>query len=47
MTDFDRTKAIADLSAVTLPALLATAGLDNFVQYINKSPLKADDFLLL
>ena len=43
MTDIQRTQAIADLSAATLPGLLTTALLDDFAVYQNKSPLRAED----
>lgn len=43
MTPIQKTQAIADLLAANLPALLSTAGLDNFAEYLNTSPLRADD----
>lgn len=43
MTPVERTKAIADKAAEKLPALLATAGLSDFDEYQNKSPLRPDD----
>ena len=43
MTPVQRTQSIIDLVSANLPALLATAGLDDFDAYRNKSPLKSDD----
>ncbi len=43
MTPVERTEAIKDLAAANLPALLGTAGLDDFDAYRNKTPLKSDD----
>jgi len=43
MTAVEKTKAISDLLAAGLPSLLATASLDNFDEYLNKSPLRIDD----
>lgn len=43
MTPVQRTEAIRATLAAGLPALLTTAGLDNFDQYRNKSPEKSDD----
>ena len=43
MTAIEKTAAIRDLLSANLPALLGTASLDNFDEYLNKSPLRADD----
>ena len=45
MTAIEKTKAIKDLLANNLPALLAayTPALDNFDEYLNKSPLRFED----
>lgn len=43
MTAIEKTAAIRDLLSAGLPALLATALLDNFAEYLNKSPKRADD----
>jgi len=45
MTPIEKTKAIKDLLANNLPALLAayTPALDNFDEYLNKSPLRFED----
>lgn len=43
MTPVQKTAAIRDLLSANLPDLLSTAGLDNFDEYRNKSPLRSDD----
>lgn len=43
MTPVQRTAAIKNLCSSNLPALLTAAGLDDFSEYLNKSPLKSDD----
>lgn len=43
MTPVERTEAIKDKAAATLPALLTAAGLDDFDRYRNKSPQKSND----
>lgn len=43
MTPIEKTAAIRDLLSANLPALLATASLSDFDEYLNKSPLRVDD----
>ena len=43
MTDVQKTEAIKDKLEADLPALLSAAGLDDFDEYNNKSPLRSDD----
>jgi len=43
MTAVQKTAAIRDLLASGLPSLLTTTGLDDFADYLNKSPTKADE----
>lgn len=43
MTPIEQTAAIRDLLSANLPVLLGTAGLDDFDEYLNKSPLRAED----
>lgn len=43
MTPVERTAAIKNLLSANLPTLLTTALLDDFDEYLNKSPLRADD----
>ena len=45
MTPVEKTAAIRDLLSDNLPALLAgySPALDDFAEYLNKSPLRADD----
>ena len=43
MTPIERTATIRDEAQSRLPALLAGAGLDDFDEYLNKSPLRSDD----
>jgi len=43
LTPIERTEAIKDLCESDLPALLDDAGLSNFDEYRNKTPLKSND----
>lgn len=43
MTAIEKTAAIRDLLSANIPGLLAGIGLDDFDEYLNKSPLRSDD----
>ena len=43
LTPIERTAAIRDLFSNNLPDLLTDASLDNFDEYLNKSPLRSQD----
>jgi hypothetical protein len=43
MTPVQRTAAIKTVFSTGLPALLSTAGLEDFDEYLNKSPLRSND----
>lgn len=43
MTAVEKTAAIRDLLSANIPGLLTAASLENFDEYLNKSPLRGDD----
>ncbi len=43
MSPVEITEYVSTLLSTALPPKLADAGLDDFTEYINKSPLRSDD----